>query len=87
MSEQIGWRGLLKTLQTEAPQWGTLLPQLPRLIHRALNHDDAGEIQRLREELRARQAREQRWMRVIATLLLLILLGLALPWLGLSQVF
>jgi ubiquinone biosynthesis protein len=83
MSEQLGWRGLIKTLKTEAPHWGTLLPQLPRLAHRALSRDGDGEIQRLREELRIRDARERRWMMVIATLLGLVLLGQLLPWLGL----
>ncbi len=37
MSEQVGWRGLLRHIRSEAPQWGVLLPQLPRLLHRALN--------------------------------------------------
>ncbi len=80
MSEQLGWRGLVKSIRAEAPQWGTLLPQLPRLAHRALS--EGGEIQRLREELRARDARERRWMLLIAALLALVLLGQLLPWLG-----
>ena len=37
MSGQIGWRGLLERLKTEAPRYSQLLPQLPRLIHQALN--------------------------------------------------
>lgn len=82
MGEQLGWRGLIKTIKTEAPLWGTLLPQLPRLVHRALSREN-GEVQQLRDELRARDARERRWMRVIATLLALILLAQLLPWLGL----
>src|SRR5690606_20720096 len=36
MEEQVGWRGLLRNIRNEAPQWGVLLPQLPRLLHRAL---------------------------------------------------
>jgi len=36
MSEQIGWRGLLAHLKTEAPRYAELLPQLPRLIQQAL---------------------------------------------------
>ena len=36
MSEQIGWRGLFKTLQEEAPHYATLLPQLPRMLHHYL---------------------------------------------------
>jgi ubiquinone biosynthesis protein len=36
MSEQMGWRGLIKNLKREAPHWASLLPALPRLAHRAL---------------------------------------------------
>jgi ubiquinone biosynthesis protein len=37
MNEQMGWRALLNNLQTEAPKWATLLPQLPRLLHARLS--------------------------------------------------
>lgn len=37
MNEQIGWRGLLRTLKNEAPQWATTLPTLPRKLHDTLN--------------------------------------------------
>jgi len=36
MSEQIGWRGLIENLKTEAPHYNKFLPQLPRLMHQAL---------------------------------------------------
>jgi ubiquinone biosynthesis protein len=36
MSEQIGWRGLVERVRREAPYWSTMLPQLPRLLHQAL---------------------------------------------------
>jgi ubiquinone biosynthesis protein len=36
MNEQIGWRALLDSLKDEAPQYAKLLPQLPRLLHDAL---------------------------------------------------
>ena len=36
MNEQIGWRGLLDRLQNEAPRYAQMLPELPRLLHRAL---------------------------------------------------
>ncbi len=36
MNEQVGWRGWLDTLKTEAPQWAKLVPQVPRLMHAAL---------------------------------------------------
>ncbi len=36
MNDQIGWRGLLERLKNEAPRYAQLLPELPRLLHRAL---------------------------------------------------
>jgi ubiquinone biosynthesis protein len=56
MSEQVGWRGLLRHLKTELPFWSHTLPQLPRLLHRYL--EDAGNdrvtsaLQRLADETR-----------------------------------
>ena len=39
MDEQVGWRSLLKKIRTEAPRWSTILPQLPRLLHRSLEKE------------------------------------------------
>ena len=39
MSEQLGWRGFIKTLRAEAPNYATLLPQLPRLLHQRLHEN------------------------------------------------
>jgi ubiquinone biosynthesis protein len=36
MQEQVGWRALVNHLQLEAPRYAPLLPQLPRLLHHAL---------------------------------------------------
>ncbi len=56
MSEQLGWRSLLENLRSEAPQWGRILPQLPRLLGTYLQRDDAtqlaGELRRLTHEQR-----------------------------------
>jgi ubiquinone biosynthesis protein len=57
MSEQVGWRGLLKAIRHEAPYWGTLLPQLPRLVHRALSQDRLGELRDPLERLAVENAR------------------------------
>jgi ubiquinone biosynthesis protein len=56
MSEQIGWRGLLRSLRDEAPQWGVTLPQLPRLIYRALHDPEPHRLEAMLKQL----AREQR---------------------------
>ena len=58
MSEQVGWRGLLRTVRHEAPFWAQTLPAIPRLLHRLLAEDRAGGLQaaleRLSEENRHR---------------------------------
>ncbi|MDB5799175.1 MAG: ubiquinone biosynthesis protein UbiB [Rhodocyclales bacterium] len=44
MSDQMGWRALLRHLKEEAPSWAATLPQIPRLLHRSLarsRHDEA----------------------------------------------
>ncbi len=82
MGEQLGWRGLVKSLQSEAPHWATLLPQLPRLLHTHLNNPQDAELTRLRLELTARENTEKRWLWIIAVLLFLVLLGQTLPFLG-----
>lgn len=79
MNEQIGWRGWLRTFKEEAPYWGALIPQLPRLAHQALRTDrleklESGMVLMLRQQ----QARN-RWLGVIAGLLAAMLV---MGWLG-----
>ncbi|MBT9611972.1 MAG: ubiquinone biosynthesis regulatory protein kinase UbiB [Burkholderiales bacterium] len=44
MSEQMGMRGLAKSLREEAPRWAVILPQLPRLVFDALNRQDQSPL-------------------------------------------
>ncbi|HWA39148.1 MAG TPA: ubiquinone biosynthesis regulatory protein kinase UbiB [Burkholderiales bacterium] len=57
MQEQVGWRGVLRTLREEAPYWANTLPQLPRLVHRALSLDRLGPLAESLERLAAENAR------------------------------
>jgi ubiquinone biosynthesis protein len=66
MSEQIGWRGLVRHVRTEAPYWGTLLPQLPRLIERFLTNDGASRLQHEIERLTATTRRQNAWLAATA---------------------
>ena len=61
MNQQVGWRGLVERLKREAPRYVQLLPELPRLLHQALQPRAAHE-QRLIELLRE-QRRSQRRLR------------------------
>ena len=57
MSEQLGWRGLLRAIRREAPGWATLLPELPRLVHRALTEDRLAPLRATLERLADENAR------------------------------
>ena len=57
MGEQVGWQGLLANIKNEAPRYAHMLPQLPRLLHQALERtggsDDSQLLARLLEEQKA----------------------------------
>ena len=82
MSEQIGVRGLLRTLKSEAPYWAGTLPQLPRLLHRALAEDRDAELRRAVDRL----VEENRRRNDLLSAMLLVLLGTALA-LALAWIF
>jgi ubiquinone biosynthesis protein len=79
MAEQVGWRGLLRTIRQEAPFWAATLPQLPRLAHRLLAEDRLGTVQRAIERLAQQNARRNRLLAALAALgaagLLILLLA------------
>ena len=72
ISKQLGWRGLIEGLKTEAPTWAKILPNLPRLIADALvqgrnqTKDQNGEL----EALKALLLEERRTRRLVAGALL-----------------
>ena len=68
MSEQVGWRALLRQVQEEAPFWANTLPQLPRLIHRALNEDRTGPLQKQVDALHTAQQQMKRSLWLMAIL-------------------
>ncbi|MBM3356361.1 MAG: ubiquinone biosynthesis regulatory protein kinase UbiB [Betaproteobacteria bacterium] len=72
MSEQVGWRGLVRRLGEEAPYWGTMLPQLPRLLERALARIAEPKPDPDLAELLRGQRRQTRLLAAIAVLLALI---------------
>jgi ubiquinone biosynthesis protein len=62
MNEQVGWRGLVERLKHEAPHVVQLLPELPRLVHRALLRRGDSDPAAL-EALLAEQRRTNRLLR------------------------
>jgi ubiquinone biosynthesis protein len=79
MSEQIGWRGFIKTLKTEAPNYATLLPQIPRLLHQRLSENPAARIEISLRELVVQQQQRNQWLMLIALALWAALGVLILP--------
>ena len=81
MSEQIGWRGLVRHLKDEAPQWGVLLPQLPRLLHRALSDPVHHPLEATVNRLARQQARLTRLLLMTSGLLAAVSFLLLMRWL------
>lgn len=69
MSEQIGWRGLVRRVGDELPFWSELLPQLPRLAQSYLSREH--EIT-LRKQLEMLVQVQQRNSRLLATAIALL---------------
>ena len=59
MNEQVGWRGLVERLKNEAPRYVQLLPELPRLLHQALQPRHSAQA-RAMEALLLEQRRTNR---------------------------
>ncbi|MFA5082884.1 MAG: ubiquinone biosynthesis regulatory protein kinase UbiB [Hydrogenophilaceae bacterium] len=73
MSEQIGWRGWARTLKEEAPYWGMLIPQLPRLAHQAMKTDRLERLELALELMLRQQQARNRWLALMAVLMALLL--------------
>jgi ubiquinone biosynthesis protein len=73
MSEQIGWRALVRRVREEAPNWAELAPQIPRLMHRALARqaDPPASVTQL--AMLAERRRTNRLLLAIAVLLAALL--------------
>ena len=80
MSEQVGWRGLWQNIRNEAPQWSALLPQLPRLLHRALSDRSSPNLQTAVLALLLSQQRHNRLLAWILGLVLSILILALAHW-------
>jgi ubiquinone biosynthesis protein len=79
MHEQIGWRALLRRLEAEAPYLVQALPELPRLLHQKLQAPAAASDAALLALASAQRARN-RWLAVLALLLVGVLGVLVLRW-------
>jgi ubiquinone biosynthesis protein len=78
MSEQIGWRGFIKSLTTEAPNFATLLPQLPRLLHHRLAERSARDQEEILRQLLQQQQRYNRRMLLLDIALIALIVWIFL---------
>jgi ubiquinone biosynthesis protein len=70
MIQQVGWQGLLERMKNEAPRYAQLLPELPRLLHRALQHNKAdSETSALVALLKEQRATRRVWRALVYGLL------------------
>lgn len=74
MSEQIGWRSILKNIEAEYPNWGTILPQMPRLLYQQLQQKHEYPITLELDTLAKEHRRQTWWLRIIGIALLTLLL-------------
>jgi len=75
MAEQVGFRGLISQLQKEAPNWATILPQFPRLLHYNLSQERAQSLEEKLGELVKQEKRQSRLLALLAALLAALLLA------------
>ena len=74
LSEQIGPRGLLKQLRKEGPLWISAVPQLPRLVHRALEANPSEKLAAIERAI-SRVEQTQRWQTYVLMSLVITLVA------------
>ena len=74
MNDQVGWRGFVERLKNESPRYVQLLPELPRLLHQALQPRPLAQARAL-EALLLEQRRTNRLLQGIVYAGLGFLLG------------
>ncbi|MDR0528925.1 MAG: ubiquinone biosynthesis regulatory protein kinase UbiB [Zoogloeaceae bacterium] len=83
MSEQVGWRALMRNIRAEAPRWARELPRLPRLLHQALAAIPLAGSSEMEKTVRALKTERRRLRRLLwmeGAALLALFLWLAAPW-------
>ncbi len=83
MRERIGWKGVRRRLEQEVPQWGQLLPQLPRLVHAQLSRPDSSVA--LQTELQRLRKAQETGNRLTSGLLIVLILALCVALWALTQ--
>jgi ubiquinone biosynthesis protein len=78
MSEQMGWRAVLKTLKKELPHIAKVWPQMPRLLHQqltqALQNEKNAPLNETLQNLIREQQYQSRWLKRISLSLMLFVI-------------
>ncbi|MEQ1600984.1 MAG: ubiquinone biosynthesis regulatory protein kinase UbiB [Methylophilaceae bacterium] len=83
MSEQMGWRSVVRNLKTELPHWRTAIPQMPRLLQTLLQDQQKSSQNHELHLLVREQKRQNGWLRLIAgALIVLVLFEIYSRWTG-----
>jgi ubiquinone biosynthesis protein len=77
VSEQIGWRAVLRGVKDESSDWARTLPQLPRLIDHALRREGLAQLAPILARL---VAVERRQNLLLALIVALLLAGMAIQY-------
>ncbi|MBL8524432.1 MAG: ubiquinone biosynthesis regulatory protein kinase UbiB [Betaproteobacteria bacterium] len=72
MNEQLGWRGLLHHLKKEGPQWTAMVPQLPRLVHRALEGDPSARLKAIEDAVNSLNRTQRLQSTILMSLVILM---------------
>jgi len=75
MHDQVGWSGFVERLKNEAPRYVQMIPELPRLVHQALQSQSRSEP-RLIEALLAEQRSTNRLLQRMGYVAIGFVLGL-----------
>jgi ubiquinone biosynthesis protein len=75
MHDQVGWGGFVERLKNEAPRYVQMIPELPRLVHQALQGTSRAEP-RLIEAMLAEQRRTNRLLQRMGYVAIGFVLGL-----------
>ena len=75
VDEQVGFGAFAQRLREEAPMWARALPQLPRLVHRALAGDAPARLEAALDRIEAAQRRQTAVLAAVVAVLSLLVLG------------
>ncbi|MEK9826042.1 MAG: AarF/UbiB family protein, partial [Methylotenera sp.] len=76
MSEQVGWRALVKSMKKELPQLAHMLPEMPRLVHQFLAQTNLAEqtipLGNAIEKLIEAQQNQAKWQKRLVVVIVVV---------------